>query len=83
MIYKIFSVYDSKVGAFHLPFPMRSRGEALRSWTEVCNDSSKDFNKFAGDYTLFEIATFDDDTATYAQYDAKVSLGTALEFVKV
>lgn len=77
---KMYSVYDCKAEAYHQPFYMRSKGEALRSWQQAVNDENTTFCKFPGDFTLFEIGEFDECTCKISMYEAKISLGTALEF---
>lgn len=82
MIYKMFTVYDSKVGAFLMPFFMRSTPEAIRGWIDVVNDPSTKFNKYPEDYTLFEIGEYDEVNGTVTMLPAKVSHGVAIEYVK-
>jgi hypothetical protein len=83
MITLYFSVYDSKVGSYLPTFPARSRGEALRMFETAANDKDHQFHKYASDYTLFELGSFDDLTGSLSSLEAKVSLGTALEYIKV
>lgn len=82
MITVYFSVYDSKVGSYLPTFAARSRGEAIRMFETAANDVQHQFHKYASDYTLFEIGSFDDMTAQLISLDAKISLGTALEYIK-
>ncbi|QCQ84806.1 nonstructural protein [Blackfly microvirus SF02] len=56
----ICSVFDSKVGAFSPPFFVKTRGEAIRSFTDACKDSSLPFTKHPADYRLFFLGEFDD-----------------------
>lgn len=79
---KMFSVYDSKVGAYLQPFFMRSKGEALRGFQELANDPNTQFAKYPSDFTLFEIADFEERTGKITPHKAKISLGLALNFVK-
>lgn len=79
---KFFTTYDSKVEMYLQPFVMRSRGEAIRSWTQICNDPKTQFNQHPSDFTLFEIGEYDEETGALIPYHAKVSLGLALEFKK-
>lgn len=58
----MYSVHDSKAGVFAAPFCARSRGEAIRSFQIACGDDQLPFKKFPGDYTLFLLAEFDDNT---------------------
>jgi len=79
---KLFTVYDSKIGAFAQPFFMQSKGQALRSWMDVVNDKSTQFCKHPEDFTLFEIAEYDDSNGKFENLPAPISLGTALEVHK-
>lgn len=76
---KVFSVYDSKVGAFLQPFIMKTKGEALRGWSDVVNDPNTQFHKHPEDYSLFEIAEWDEDSGKYENHLAPISLGLATE----
>lgn len=76
---KIFTVYDSKLEAYMTPFFMQKKGEALRAWHSTVNDASTSFAKYPGDYTLFEIGEFDDETGNFTSHESKINLGTALE----
>lgn len=79
---KIFTTYDSKAEAYLQPFFMGTRGEAIRGWQTVCNDPKTQFNKYPSDFTLFEIGEYEETTGQIFPYEAKVSLGTAIEFLK-
>lgn len=82
MLQKVFCVFDSKVGAYMTPFFQRSTGEALRSWIDAVNQEKSNFGLHAEDYTLFELGTWDDETAQFKLHVAHVSLGKAIEFLK-
>lgn len=77
---KIFCVYDSKIGAFNNPFFQRSTGEALRSFGDAVN-KEENFRRHSEDYVLFELGSFDDQTAAFDLYDAPKSLGMASQFL--
>lgn len=80
MLLKVFCIYDSKAEAYLQPFFMMARGEAVRAFQTAVNDPQTNFCKHPSDYTLFEIGTFDQSSGNVAPYEAKVSLGLALEF---
>lgn len=80
---KVFTSYDTKVEAYLQPFFMRTRGEAIRAWTELANNPEHLFSKHPGDYTLFEIGEYDDATAQLTPSRAFTNLGTALEFKRL
>jgi hypothetical protein len=60
MIQNVFAVYDKAVGAHLPPFFCRSKGEALRSFSEACNDASHQFRKHGLDYVLVYLGEYDD-----------------------
>lgn len=76
---KRFTVYDSKAEAYLPPFFYGATGEAVRSFEAAANSQDHDFNRFAGDYTLFETGTWDEQTDTHVSLKAHVNLGTALQ----
>ncbi len=81
MILKMFAIYDSKAEAFIQPFFFPKAGLAIRSFASAANNADSDFNKHAGDYTLFEIGSVDQDTGKVTSLDAPKNLGTALTFI--
>lgn len=58
MILSAFAVYDSKAEGFLPPFFLPTQAMALRAFQGAANDPTHDFHKWAGDYTLYEIGTF-------------------------
>lgn len=79
MILKLFSVFDSKVEAYMQPFFMASRGAAIRAFIDTASDSNSMICKHPGDYTLFELGSFDDSCAKFDLYSSNVNLGNALD----
>ena len=65
MILKVFSVFDSAVGAYMQPFFMRSTGEAIRSFQDACSGDGKPFSRNSSDYTLFLLGEYDDAGAEF------------------
>jgi hypothetical protein len=66
MILKVFTIFDSAVGAYLPPFFARSKGEALRSFTEACNDEKTNFCKYPLDYSLMYLGEYDDGGALFS-----------------
>lgn len=77
---KIYCLYDSKAEAYAQPFFMRSRGEAIRGFSELANDANTQVGRYPDDFTLFELGSWDPIKGTVSMHGAKISLGTALEF---
>lgn len=59
---KIYSIYDSKAEAYLQPLFANTNGVAIRIFSEAVSDENHAFNKYAADYTLFEIGTFDENS---------------------
>lgn len=83
MKFKIYSIYDSKVGAYFPPVFYKSRGEFLRAFSEAVADPKSNLCKYPSDFTAFELGTWDDDSGAFELHEAKISLGLALEFKAV
>lgn len=56
------AVFDSKIGGYAVPFSVRSRGEAIRSFEDACRDEKMPFKAHPGDFSLFYVGEFDDST---------------------
>lgn len=82
---KLFVVYDSKTESYGVPFFRDYTANAIREWAEVAStktDKQNQISKFPADYTLFEIASFEQESGTLTMYESKTNLGLALEHVK-
>ncbi len=77
----IFAIYDSKAEAYLQPFFSQNKATAIRQFTQATQDGGTPFNKNPGDYTLFAIGTWDEQTAEIEQDEVKTPLGTAIEFM--
>lgn len=77
----IFSVHDSKAQAYLPPFYMRNKGEALRAFETTVKDTNTQFNKYPQDYTLVELGTFDENTATIETWEKPIILENASAFL--
>jgi hypothetical protein len=62
MKYGMFSIYDEKAQAFLPPFILPETGMAIRTFGDCINSQEHQFGKHPADYTLYQIAEFDDDT---------------------
>lgn len=80
MAMRVYGIYDSKVGAFLQPFFAKSKGDAIRSITTLVADPAHNFNKWADDFTLFELGYYSEDTGDIKPHESKQSLGCFVEF---
>lgn len=60
MLFKIYSVYDSKIEAYMPPLFLRSHGEAIRMFESAVLSVDHQFAKNPEDYCLFYLGTWDD-----------------------
>lgn len=81
MTVRIYSIFDSKVEAYLQPFFAPNNAVARRNFQSAASDATSNFHKFAGDYTLFFIAEFDDQTGQINRKKNHENLGTALEAI--
>lgn len=81
MTHKIFSVYDSKALLFQTPFTAPAAGVAIRAFEQAAQTEGNDFNKFAADFTLFEIGTFNVNDGIIMPHAAHINLGCAITFI--
>lgn len=82
MTLKMFSIYDSKCEAFIQPFFSQATGSAIRSFETAVNEEGHAFNSNAGDYTLFELGEFEQNTAAFNILATPLNLGVAIQFLK-
>ena len=77
------SVYDNAVGVYFQPFFARSRAEAIRSFRDAATQEGHPFNKHPADFTLFCLATWDEESGSFEPLAAPANLGNALEHIPV
>lgn len=78
----VFSVFDSKANAFMKPFFAVNRQVALRSFGSAANNPDHDFHRFATDFTLMELGTFDESNGFLEVLEAPKSLALAATLVQ-
>lgn len=81
MLFKVFAIYDSKVKAYATPFFLRETGEALREFGNLANNPKTRIGEHPEDYTLFELGTWDEDTAKFVAHDTVLSRAVAHELL--
>lgn len=75
----VYTVRDDKAEAYLPPFYCRTDGEALRLFTTAANDADHNFCKFAGDFHLFLIGTWDELSGKLKPLDAPKHLVCAID----
>lgn len=59
---KIYSIFDKKTVVYGRPFYAHNNGHALRVVTDEVSNLDSQLYKHAGDFTLYELGEFDDNT---------------------
>lgn len=62
MIKRIYAVHDSATKVFGLPFYAIRPEQAVRDFTYAANDPQTEIYRYANDYSLYFLGTFDDET---------------------
>lgn len=65
MIYQVFCVYDKAAECFGNPQFLRSRSEAVRSFSDVVADPKSPLGAHASDYALFFVGEFVDTSGLF------------------
>lgn len=78
----MFGIYDIKAGMYNQPFSMPSRGQALRAFGDLANESETAVGKHPEDYRLMELGSFDDQSGAFESHAVPVMLGSASDYVK-
>ncbi|WNK13535.1 MAG: nonstructural protein [Microvirus sp.] len=58
----IYSLRDTKADAFAQPFFAPNRSVAIRNYLAASEDPASIISRFPGDFSLYEIGLFDDNT---------------------
>lgn len=75
-----FAVLDIATEHFNTPFFAKTRREGMRIFDTVARDTSSKLNQHPHDFRLYEIGTYDDQTAAF-QNSGMHDLGTAASFL--
>jgi len=81
MKHRIFSIFDVKAQAYLPPFCLAETGMALRAFSDCVNSRDHQFGKHPGDYTLFELGSFDDSVCVVSCTPSALKVVNGLEVV--
>lgn len=70
MVQRVFCVYDSAARSYGPPFYATGRGVAFRMFEELVNDGRSSVSKWPKDFSLFELGSYNDETAKFCFLDA-------------
>ena len=77
---KIFTIYDSKAGAYLTPFFLHNEAMAIRIFQDCVNDIKHQFGKHPEDYTMFSVGSWDDEKTKFLTNNP-VAMATGIELV--
>lgn len=75
MVLKIFAVYDSKAASYLLPFYASNLPVGQRHFARGVADPTMDIGQFPEDFSLWELGTFDTNTAVIVPLPQPVNHG--------
>lgn len=81
MILKIFAVFDSKAASFLLPFYASNVPVGQRHFARGVADPSMDIGQFPEDFSLWEIGTFDTNTAVIVPLQPSINHGLGTLYI--
>lgn len=82
MTLKAFSILDTKANIFNGPFLLRTTGEAIRAFHDLCNDPQSTINKHPDDYRMFYVGTFDQELGIFNELAKPELVSTAADLIK-
>lgn len=69
MTKKLYVIRDEKSGLFDPPVLFHNRGDAMRGFSTVFQNSNSMMSRFPNDYVIYEIGEFDDTTGKITSLD--------------
>lgn len=76
---KMFSIKDSKAEAYLMPIFAPTVGVAIRIFQKAATTPDSDFCRYAADYTLFEVGTWNENTGRCKPIDANKNIINGLD----
>lgn len=81
MVKSVYVIYDMKAESGHQPAMYNKEGEAVRAFSELCNDKETRVGRYPEDFVMYQVATYDDETFKYTNLE-KLKSFSALAYVK-
>jgi len=76
---KLYAVRDVKSEAFGAPMSIATKGLAVRSFSDACQQKTSDLNRYAEDYMLYEIGEYDPTSGAIKAYSVPLYITSAVE----
>lgn len=78
----MYTVHDAAALAYLPPFTTPSERDALASFEQAANDPQSNIHKYPADFTLMQIAEWDEREGVLLKLSEPKILGNALKFQK-
>ena len=64
-IQKVVAVFDRGISSYGRPFAVPHVGQAVREFTDLCQDRENPIGKHPQDYQLYELGIYDDSSGRF------------------
>lgn len=78
---KLFSIHDIKAHTYSPPFVRLHKGEALRYFSDLVQDTRMPINKHPEDYMLYMLGSMDDVSGEIRSLKVPECMGNATDFL--
>jgi len=78
---RLYTIYDNKAQTHGRPFTAINDNVAIRSFAQAVRDPQTEFSKAPGDYMLYGIGAYDDDTGIIEPERAPVHIATGTDLL--
>lgn len=83
MVTNFYTIYDSKVKAYLPPWQAQNHATAFRNLELACRKPDAPFVQFPGDYHVFCVGTWDEQSGAITPHAVPESLGNMFQFLPV
>lgn len=77
------SIFDTKAKFYSAPFFVHNKATAQRAFADIAKTKDHAVGRNPGDYILFIIGEFNDETAEMVHYATPDNCGLAAQYVEV
>lgn len=78
----VFAILDEKANVFGTPWTMNTKAEAIRAFSDLAENKETTVGRHPGDFQLYELGSFDNETGQLRETSPLAKLGFASEYLK-
>lgn len=82
MILEVYSIRDAKAEYFNTPFFQKTKGEAIRNFSNAVNDEKTQLNQHPEDFDLWKIGQWDDQKGQIVSLSTPEHVVKAVDFTQ-